>query len=96
MPGRPRHELHQGIELAAGLGKLVYEFDYIAQNFLDRGNLTLVDERLLHNVRAVLTPFGKHLKFTFEVKNVTDNQVGDFRGFPLPGRSFFGTVEGRF
>ncbi len=97
LPGRPRHELHQGVELfTTGLGKLVYEFDYIARNFLDRGNLTLIDERLLHNVRAVLTPFGKHLKLTFEVKNMTDNQVGDFRGFPLPGRSFFGTVEGRF
>ncbi len=96
LPGRPRHELHQGLELFADLGKFVYEFDYIARNFLDRGNLTLVDERLIHTVRAVLSPFDKRLKITFEVQNLTDNQVGDFRGFPLPGRAFFGTVEGRF
>jgi iron complex outermembrane receptor protein len=96
LPGRPRHELHQGIEAFAGLGALSYEFDYISQNFLDRANLRPVDNRLLHNVTLTLTPLGKHLKLTFEAKNLTDNQVGDFRGFPLPGRSFFGTVEGRF
>ncbi len=98
LPGRPRHELHQGIEWFANLGKLSYELDYISQNFLDRGNLDPVDNRLLHNLSLTLTPLGhnKHLKLTFEVKNLTDNQVGDFRGFPLPGRSFFGTVEGRF
>ncbi len=96
LPGRPRHELHQGLEFTADLGKFVYEFDYVAQNFLDRGNLTLVDRRLIHNVRTVLTPIGKHLKLTLEVLNITDNQVGDFRGFPLPGRSYFGTIEARF
>jgi iron complex outermembrane receptor protein len=96
LPGRPRHELHQGIEWFAGLGKLSYELDYISQNFLDRANLRPVNNRLLHNVTLMLTPLGQHLKLTLEAKNLSDNQVGDFRGFPLPGRSFFGTVEGRF
>jgi len=40
-------------------------------------------------------PLGKYLKLTFEVKNLTDNRIADFRGFPLPGRAFFGTVEGK-
>jgi outer membrane receptor protein involved in Fe transport len=96
LPGRPRHEVHQAFELFARLGKLVYEFDYIAKNFLDRANAFVVDQRMLHNVRLTVLPFGERLKLTFEVKNITDNQVEDFRGFPLPGRSFFGTIEGRF
>ncbi len=96
LPGRPQHELHQGIEWFAGLGKFSYELDYISRNFLDRANFRPVDNRLLHNIRLMLTPLGKRLKLTFEVKNLTDNQLGDFRGFPLPGRSFFGTVEGSF
>jgi iron complex outermembrane receptor protein len=96
LPGRPRHELHQAIELFAGLGKFVYEFEYIADNFLDRANAFVVDSRLLHNVSVTVLPFGKTLKLTVEAKNITDNQIEDFRGFPLPGRSFFGTVEGRF
>ena len=77
-------------------GKLVYELDYIAQNFLDRANAFEVDNRILHNLSLTLTPLGKRLKLTFEVKNIGDNQIQDFRGFPLPGRSFFGTLEGRF
>jgi len=96
LPGRPRHELHQAFELFAEVGKLVYDFEYIAQNFLDRANFFVIDNRLLHNLSLTVLPWDKRLKLTFEVKNITDNQVADFRGFPLPGRSFFGTVEGRF
>jgi len=96
LPGRPRHELHQSLELFTDVGKLVYEFEYIGKNFLDRANAFVVDNRTLHNVRLTVLPLGKALKFTFEAKNLTNNQVEDFRGFPLPGRSFFGTVEGRF
>ncbi|MGE3539434.1 MAG: TonB-dependent receptor plug domain-containing protein [Candidatus Tectimicrobiota bacterium] len=96
LPGRPRHELHQGLELFARPGKLTYELDYIAENFLDRANVFVIDSRLLHNLRITALPFGPRLKLTFEVKNVTDNQIADVRGFPLPGRSFFGTVEGKF
>jgi outer membrane receptor protein involved in Fe transport len=98
LPGRPRHELHQAVELFANLGKIVYEVEYIADNFLDRANdpFVAVDSRLLHNVSVTVLPLGKALKLTFEAKNLTDNHIKDFRGFPLPGRSFFGTVEGRF
>jgi outer membrane receptor protein involved in Fe transport len=96
LSGRPRHELHQSLELFTDIGKLVYEFEYIAKNFLDRANAFVVDNRTLHNVRLTVLPFGTALKLTFEAKNITDTQVEDFRGFPLPGRSFFGTVEGRF
>jgi iron complex outermembrane receptor protein len=96
LPGRPRHEVHQAVELFTDLGKIVYEFDYTGRNFLDRANAFVVDHRLLHHVSLTVLPFGKALKFTFEAKNITDNQIADVRGFPLPGRSFFGTVEGRF
>jgi outer membrane receptor protein involved in Fe transport len=96
LPGRPLHELHQGLELFVPQGKFVYELDYIAQNFLDRANVFLVNSRLLHNLSVTVLPLGKHLKLTFEAKNITDNRIADFRGFPLPGRSFFGTVEGKF
>jgi iron complex outermembrane receptor protein len=96
LPGRPQHELHQGLEIFVPQGNFVYELDYIAQNFLDRANVFVVDSRLLHNLSLSVLPFGKRLKLTFEAKNITDNRIADFRGFPLPGRAFFGTVEGKF
>ena len=33
------------------------------------------------------------LTLSFEARNITDNQVSDVGGFPLPGRSFFGSVR---
>ena len=30
---------------------------------------------------------------TLEVRNVTDNQVEDVAGYPLPGRAVFGTLR---
>lgn len=96
LPGRPTHEWHQGIEVFADFGRLGYEFDYTARNFLDRANAFVVEDRLLHNVRLTVSPWGKRLKLTIEAKNLTDSQITDVRGFPLPGRSLFGTIEGRF
>jgi iron complex outermembrane receptor protein len=96
LPGRPRHELHQGAEFFVPLGKIAYEVDYTAKNFLDNVEFSVVDSRLLHNLTLTLLPLGPQLKLTLELKNLTDNRIADTRGFPLPGRSVFGIVEGKF
>lgn len=96
LPGRPQHEVYQGIELLTSYGKLLYELNYIDGNFSDPINAISIGDRLLHNLTASLFPLGKRLTFTVEVKNITDNHVFDFRGFPLPGRAVFGTIEGKF
>jgi hypothetical protein len=36
------------------------------------------------------------IALTFEVKNLTDDQVSDALGFPLPGRAYFGTCAVTF
>ncbi|GIX48089.1 MAG: TonB-dependent receptor [Candidatus Tectimicrobiota bacterium] len=95
LPGRPRHELHQGLALGTRLGEVAYELDYLGKNRLDRAGAFVVGARLLHAVRLTVLPLGRRLKLTFEAKNLTDEQVEDFRGFPLPGRAFFVTAEGR-
>ena len=96
LSGRPRHEVHQGVELFAPFGKVVYELDYLAKNFLDNVEIFAVESRLLHNLTVTALPFGKSLKLTLELKNLTDNRIADTRGFPLPGRALFGTIEGKF
>lgn len=96
LPGRPRHEVHQGVEVFAPFGKLLYELDYTGNNFLDNVEFFEVNSRLLHNLTLAAFPFGKRLKLTLELKNLTDNRIADIRGFPLPGRSVFGTIEGKF
>lgn len=40
--------------------------------------------------------FDPEISVMFEIKNLFDNDISDVRGFPLPGRSFFLTVNGAF
>ncbi len=108
LPGRPKHDLYARTELGGDGGRLFYELAFIAENFLDQANFLLVNSRAVHtigvdaNVAALGRRFGSPrlagvpLALTVEVRNVTDNQVEDVAGFPLPGRSFFATVRWQF
>jgi outer membrane receptor protein involved in Fe transport len=62
---------------------------------LDQANIRLVDERNIHNAGISIYPV-EFATFTFEVRNIADEQVSDVLGFPLPGRSYFGTVSLEF
>ena len=91
LPGRPEKELFVRSELFNRRAKVFYEYNYLSNNFLDQANIRKVDERNIHNAGISIYPFNS-TTFTFEVKNIGDEQVSDVLGFPLPGRSYFGTV----
>ncbi len=105
LPGRPRHELYHRTEYRRDEGRLFYELGFVAENFLDQANFLVVNARAIHTlgVEADLAALGRRVRSdalarvplvaTFEVRNVTDNQVEDVAGYPLPGRAFFGTVR---
>jgi outer membrane cobalamin receptor len=92
LPGRPANELYTRVELFNDYGKLFYEFSYVSGNYLDQANFKEVPSRDVHSLGCswqVLPP----LTLNFEARNITDNQVSDVGGFPLPGRSYFGSVR---
>jgi iron complex outermembrane receptor protein len=106
LPGRPADEVFARAELAWSPsrplplgprlwpGRLFYEANVIADNFLDRANVRRVGSRVLQDVgiEVALPPLaGVHL--TFEAKNVGDDQTRDALGFPLPGRALFVTAS---
>jgi outer membrane receptor protein involved in Fe transport len=105
LPGRPADEAFGRVELGwsatrplPGLarlwpGRLFYEVNAIADNFLDRANVRRVGSRFLHDVGLELAlPFPR-LRATFEVKNAGDDRTRDALGFPLPGRALFATLS---
>ena len=108
LPGRPAHEAYARLELvwsparplplgAFGErlwpGRVYYDVDLIAENFLDRANLIRVGSRALHGVGVDVTiPWGG-VRVGWEMKNLTDDQTEDALGFPLPGRAMFVTVS---
>jgi iron complex outermembrane receptor protein len=93
LPGRPADEGYVRHELFGRLGRLYYEATIIGDNFRAPGERDRVGSRAIHNVGVSVTPPGTGLTATFEARNITDDQVADFEGFPLPGLSFVGTVR---
>ncbi len=72
------------------------ELDFTASHFIDGANLTTSPARQILGIGAELRTFGDRLTITLEAKNLTDEEVIDVVGFPLPGRTFFGRLEWRF
>jgi outer membrane cobalamin receptor len=106
LPGRPADEMFGRAELAWSPerplplaprlwpGRVFYEVNFIADNFLDRANVRHVGSRLLHDVGVeVALPMVAGLRVGLEAKNLSDDQTRDALGFPLPGRAFFGTIS---
>ena len=91
LPGRPEHELFNRTELRWGRGKVFHEISWTGGNYLDAANFEKVEVRRIHNLGVSFRP-SRRTTLTFEVKNITDEQVSDVLGFPLPGRAYYGTV----
>lgn len=95
LPGRPADEVYARVELFATYGRLYYEFNRVSGNFLDPINFDRVPSRDIHTVGMALQVL-EPLTLSLEARNVTDNQIADVGGFPLPGRAFFGTATVKF
>jgi outer membrane cobalamin receptor len=91
LPGIPENEFFLRPEFFNRWIRIFYEYNFLSENYLDQVNIRKVDERTIHNAGISFYPF-KFTTLTFEVKNIGDEQVSDVLGFPLPGRSYFGTV----
>ncbi len=95
LPGRPADEVYARTQLFAAQGELYYEFNLVSGNFTGERNLNRIPTRDVHTLGAVARVFDR-LTLSVEARNLTDNQISDVGGFPLPGRSYFGTVKFRF
>jgi iron complex outermembrane receptor protein len=95
LPGRPRHTLFQRVEVLSRLAKLFYEYRYLSSNYLNRYNSEKVDNRNIHNLGLTLYPLAG-LSLTVEAKNLSDQQISDVLGYPLPGRSYLVSVLYKF
>ena len=95
LPNRAQHEVHVHSGLTAGSWLGFYDYTFDGGNFLDRANLRPVPSRHIHNL-GLRRRLGRAVDVTLETRNLLDNQVADQWGYPLPGRSYFVTVQERF
>src|SRR5439155_1128087 len=105
LPGRPADEAFARLELAWSPahplplaprlwpGRIFYEANVIADNFLDRANVRQVGSRVLHDVGLELALPLAGVRVSLEAKNAGDDRTRDALGFPLPGRALFATLS---
>ena len=87
LPNAPRHRLNTHVSFDLGRAELYGEFSRESRHFLDRANLRTVPVRALYNLGGTL-PLVAGISLSWELRNLTDNQVADLWGYPLPGRSY--------
>jgi iron complex outermembrane receptor protein len=92
IPGRPRHELHAGVDARFKKVNPFFNLDWLDANFLDPLGTRKVNNRWIVSGGVSVGPFYR-TTLTFEGKNLGGSQIVDVVGFPLPGRSFFGKLS---
>ncbi len=93
LPGRPINDFFLKTALNTRFLGLYYSYHLTDQNFLDRRNQRNATSRQIHNIGFSIQ--SKPLwSLSLEAKNLSDDQIEDIFGFPLPGRSYFITLQG--
>jgi len=95
LPSRPENDVSISAAVPWRRWKLSYELHHIGANYLDRANMQEVAARSLHNLAFRFEVPVEGLAFTLEGRNLSDNQIRDVIGYPLPGRTFYSTVTYR-
>jgi outer membrane cobalamin receptor len=92
LPNAPTHRLRSRVDLDIPGTRLHYEVSHESRHYLDRANLQPVAARRVHTIGARV-PAGDSVTFAVEIRNLTDNQVADLWGYPLPGRAAFFSLD---
>lgn len=93
--GRPKHEVQLAHHLSyKGFG-LSQQLQWIDDKYLDALNTRVVNNRLRWDLEGNYKIAEKY-RLSVEAKNLTNSQVVDVVGFPLPGRSFFLRLSANF
>jgi iron complex outermembrane receptor protein len=92
LPNAPAHRLRSRVGVDAGSLSLHYEVSHESRHFLDRANLRPVPARTVHTTGARWAAT-RSTTLAVELRNLTDNQVADLWGYPLPGRAAFFSLD---
>lgn len=86
LPNAPSHRLRLRAEASLRGVTWQYEASRESRHFLDRANLRPVPARTIHTAGIHC---GQTTTLAIELRNLTNNQVADLWGYPLPGRALF-------
>ena len=87
LPNAPRHRLNTRATFDLAHLEIYGELSRESRHFLDRANLRGLPVRTLYSLGGHL-PLVEGISISWELRNLTGNQMADLWGYPLPGRSF--------
>lgn len=93
--GRARHEANLALDFRKKFLSVGSNLNYVDGQALDRLNTQVIRHRWRWDLNAS-AQLGKKFSLGLEAQNILGTQIVDAVGFPLPGRSFMGTVGARF
>lgn len=86
LPNAPRHHVQVHSSLNMGPWNVHWDLRREGRHYLDRANLRTVPARTIQGM-GLRARLGLGLSAALEIRNLTDNQVADLWGYPLPGRT---------
>jgi len=97
LPGRPRHELFaiagwRESWLPWLVSDLFVDLRYMSGNYLDMQNLLQIQNRMILG-SGISWEFVNHFLASFSVRNILNDRISDLVGYPLPGRSYWGSLD---
>jgi outer membrane cobalamin receptor len=99
LPNRPEIEAYGRVDWQQKGFSAFYEFDYVSGNYWNAYNGKapnnkgpLFPIRRLHSLGFTLPAGLPRTGLTLEVRNIADEVYEDVMGYPLPGRSVYGTI----
>ena len=95
IPLRPDRELHLDAGITRAVWALAASVHDIDPDYTDRRNQTLVPRRTLLGLSASVTPPRSPVRYSLDLRNLTDQRADDLGGTPLPGRMVDVTLEWR-
>jgi len=95
IPLRPDRELHLDAGVTRAWWSLAASVHDVDPDYTDRRNTTLIPRRTLLGVAASVTPPRSPVRYSVDLRNLTDDRANDLGGTPLPGRMVDVTLEWR-
>jgi len=95
LAGKPKSEFSGELSYLIKPVRIFVEGNFMDENYLDPLNTRVVLARLVLNSGVIWT-ISSHWALSVEGKNLTNDQIVDVVGFPLPGREYFGRLTWRY
>jgi len=104
LPGRPSHTANGKLTLSHNFGEhfgggIFTELQYMSSLPVNAQNTLFLASRTTlgagFNIRSYFKKWGTYT-LSFDAKDLTNIQIYDARGFPLPRRSYFVTLSGKW